>query len=595
MKRYLILAVWGVAVLWTNYAGERQYLWPEGKMPDVDSTQVAVPITIQRQSDYNPDDWRKPYLEWHEAPAAENKKDLCMILISGGAYQVWCDVAMLEGWRKDLTARGVQCVSLVYRTPRPKQGEIYRTAWEDGQRAVRLVRAEAAKRGFKRVGTMSMSAGSHLATLLATSSLTPAYTPIDALDRTPCSIDFAVAFAIAYGVTDGLTGANVRRGQAGNAQLDDIFRFDAKTCPMCLLHGGADCFSPMSSTRVYRKLREKGVPAEIHLYPDKEHNAWGYDRAVEFMTQMGYLGEVQPEVEVLSRYASDDARASVERVALWPKGRTPEPQAGQGEPYLEWHTPKAVKTGAILLAYSGGGYNANDPENFEVAPVRRYLNEKGMTVVTLKYRTPRPPRSSGLAKHTSAWQDLQRAIRLVRTDAARRGLDPDRIGIMGSSAGGHLTLMGVTSSKLPAYGALDEIDKKTSCRANWAVAVYPAYVLTDGPDGWNTNGGNTASDRLVEDFTFDPSTCPTLFLHGDADGYAAMGSVKCWEQMRRMGIQSEVHTLATRSHCFQRTASPGTGSYTWIDRIWEFLDAKKIISDYSTSAGEPGDATDLAK
>ena len=62
-----------------------------------------------------------------------------------------------------------------------------------------------------------------------------------------------------------------------------------------------------------------------------------------------------------------------------------------------------------------------------------------------------------------------------------------------------------------------------------------------------------------------------LLLHGDADGYAAMGSVKVWEKLRAMGIPAELHTLATREHCFQRTASLGTGSYTWLDRIAEFL------------------------
>ena len=50
-----------------------------------------------------------------------------------------------------------------------------------------------------------------------------------------------------------------------------------------------------------------------------------------------------------------------------------------------------------------------------------------------------------------------------------------------------------------------------------------------------------------------------------------MNSVKTWEKMRAMGIQSELHTLALRGHCFQRTASPGTGSYTWLDRIGEYL------------------------
>ena len=67
---------------------------------------------------------------------------------------------------------------------------------------------------------------------------------------------------------------------------------------------------------------------------------------------------------------------------------------------------------------------------------------------------------------------------------------------------------------------------------------------------------------------------PVLFIHGDADGWAAMNSVKCWEQLRRMGIQSDLHTLVGRGHCFQRKAAPGTGSYTWMGRIWEFMNHK---------------------
>ncbi|MEE1289079.1 MAG: alpha/beta hydrolase, partial [Bacteroidaceae bacterium] len=103
---------------------------------------------------------------------------------------------------------------------------------------------------------------------------------------------------------------------------------------------------------------------------------------------------------------------------------------------------------------------------------------------------------------------------------------------------------------------------------------YPAYALTDGTNGVNKNGGNKDDDILVPDFSFDLNTSPMLFIHGDADPIGSMTSVKVWEKMLQMGIQSELHTLALRNHCFQRTASPGTGSYTFMDRIWEFLTAK---------------------
>ena len=144
---------------------------------------------------------------------------------------------------------------------------------------------------------------------------------------------------------------------------------------------------------------------------------------------------------------------------------------------------------------------------------------------------------------------------------------------MGSSAGGHLTLMGVASSMSQSYRPVDDVDK-LPCNVQWAVAIYPAYALTDGMDSHNSTRGNSDAALPAPEFAFDGGTCPVLFIHGDADGWAAMNSVKFWEQLRRMGIQGELHTLVRRGHCFQRTASPGTGSYTWLDRIWEFMSAK---------------------
>jgi acetyl esterase/lipase len=288
------------------------------------------------------------------------------------------------------------------------------------------------------------------------------------------------------------------------------------------------------------------------------------------MRQMGFMGKPEPEVLLMSRYTSDDARREVTKEDVWPEGKTPDLQENQCQPYLEWHFPKELKTKAIQIIYSGGAYNRSKPDSFEVAPARRYLNEKGMTVVTLHYRTPRPAKESGLAKHTTAWQDLQRAIRIVRSKADSLGLDPNKIGIMGSSAGGHLTLMGTTSSLHQSYLPIDKIDK-LPCNVQWGIGIYPAYALTDGMDNGNTSGGNDDDAVLVPEFTFDIKSAPMLFIHGDSDGYASMNSVKAWEKLRAMGIQSELHTLALRKHCFQKTASPGTGSYTFLDRIGEFL------------------------
>jgi len=549
----------------------RELIWPKDKMPDAQGHQIAAMLDEAQAEGFDPDKNRTAYIQWYDAP--EQSNGACMILVSGGGYFTCCDVAMVEGWYQALTKMGFQCVKFVYRTPRAEGIPYYKTAWEDGQRAVRMVRSEAQKRGFdpEKIGIITQSAGSHLGLLLATSSQTPAYEKVDELDEVPCHVNWGIINSPAYVTTDAETGTpSARQGYGPDVKLSDIFKFDEKTCPLCFIQGGADIYSPFGSTLAYRQLRRMGIPTEVHIIPDKPHGAYTLERGLEFLTQMGFAGPVQGDVVLTDRFGSDDARAELIVEDVWPEGKMPDAQEHQCKPFLEWNMPKELKTKAIQIIWSGGSYEGNDPHGFEVAPARRYLNEKGMTVVTVKYRTPRP---KGLPKHITAWQDIQRAIRIVRSEAAARGLDPDRIGIMGSSAGGHLTLMGVTSSMHQSYLPIDDLDK-IPCNVQWGIGIYPAYAQTDGLEVPNVKGGNEDDSVLAPEFSFDLKTCPMCFIHGDADGWASMNSVKTWEKMASMGIQSELHTLALRNHCFQRAAAPGTGSYTWLDRIWEFMTAK---------------------
>ena len=575
MKKILLFVV-ALLCGWSGYAWERETVWPKGKMPHRQDHQIAAMTDEAGDPKFNADKHRVAYLEWFEQPDASVRNGACMILISGGAYENCCDVGLIKLWHETLTKQGIQCVNFVYRTPRPVGLPIYQTAWEDAQRAVRLVRSQAKKRGFdpEKIGTISMSAGSHLALLLATSSQTPAYERVDAMDTIPCHINWAIVNAPAYVTTDGETGTPAtRQGYGVDVKLSDVFKFDEKTCPMSLHHGGNDIYSPNGSTLIYRELRRRHIPAELHLYPNEGHGAFGLERGIEFMNQMEFYRKLAPTEDILKRFASDEGRREKVTEDVWPEGKMPDAQEHQCKPYIEWHFPKVKKTDAIQIIYSGGAYERNDPDGFEAAPIRRYLNDLGMTVVTMKHRAPRP---KGLAKHTTAWQDLQRAVRLVRSKAASYGLNPDQIGIMGSSAGGHLTLMGVTSSMHQSYWPIDEIDK-LPCNVQWGLGIYPAYVLTDGIDVPNTTGGNDDSAVIVPDFSFDKQTAPMFFIHGDADGWAAMNSVKVWEKMRSIGIQCELHTLALSEHCFYHNASPGTGSYTWLDQIRDYLKKLKVL------------------
>ena len=557
--------------------GERVPLWPEGKIPDFQPHQIGAMTDEVGDRGFKRAEHAMPYIEWFSAPT--NANGACMILVSGGSYECCCDVRLIWAWRTCFTALGFQTVNLVYRTPRPKNAPCHRSGWQDGQRAVRLVRAAAKERGFdpERIGVIGMSAGGHLVTMLATSALTPSYEKVDALDDLPCHVNWCVANAPAYNTETAASGA--ARPQDGTLLLDELkvnpsFKFDAKTCPISFHHGAKDPYTPNGSTLCYRELRKLKVPAELHLYAGWGHGAHGLDRAVEFLHQMNFDGTLGKEEE--RRIFTGDHTLRQEKELLWPDGNIPWKQASQtNAPFMTWYVPKVLKTKAIQVVLPGGAYCFCNAKG-EGLPVAEYFNAKGMTVVIVEYRCPRPPK--GVPKHWTAWQDAQRAIRLVRYGAEGRGLDPDRIGVMGFSAGGHLALMTALSSTYSSYSfnprkPVHPADK-LSCKVQWACPIYPAYALTDGADSPNRNGGNLDDAQPVPEFLFDINTPPMCFIHGDADGWSAMNSVKIWERLRRMGVQCDLHTLATRGHCFQFKAAPGTGSYTWLNQVWSFLSRK---------------------
>ena len=202
--------------------------------------------------------------------------------------------------------------------------------------------------------------------LLATSSETRAYAPLDKIDDTPCHINWAILNAPAYVTTDGRTGTKAtRQGYGTDVSLDTIFHFDRHTCPISLHHGGLDPYSPNGSTLVYRQLRRMKVPTELHLYPDVAHRALGLERGIEFIKQMGFLGSLDKEVPLMSRYDNDEARGNYKKEAIWPKGKMPDRQDKQCVPYLEWHFPKVLKTKAIQKQQSRrlrGGSLASLPQ-----------------------------------------------------------------------------------------------------------------------------------------------------------------------------------------------------------------------------------------
>ena len=124
-----------------------------------------------------------------------------------------------------------------------------------------------------------------------------------------------------------------------------------------------------------------------------------------------------------------------------------------------------------MVVFPGGGYNilAIDLEGTEVCD---WLNPIGVSCVVVKYRVPQP---GPYPKSSAPLEDAQRAFGIVRSHAAEWHIDPNRIGVLGFSAGAHLAAALSTHFDQRLYAPIDAADK-LSCRPDFAVIVYPAYL-----------------------------------------------------------------------------------------------------------------------
>ena len=170
------------------------------------------------------------------------------------------------------------------------------------------------------------------------------------------------------------------------------------------------------------------------------------------------------------------------------------------KPTLTIYKPsKSKDTGAAVLVCPGGAYYilALDLEGTEVC---EWLNSIGVTAALLKYRVPRRP---GLEKHAAPLQDAQRAMSLLRHRAPQLGIDPRRLGVLGFSAGAHLSAALSTTAER-TYPTVDD-DDQTELHPNFTVLIYPGYLTVNGPqptqdaDGWLATGdiGYTVDGEIV--------------------------------------------------------------------------------------------------
>lgn len=225
-----------------------------------------------------------------------------------------------------------------------------------------------------------------------------------------------------------------------------------------------------------------------------------------------------------------------------------------------YQAPAEKATGAAVVICPGGGYHilAMDLEGTEVA---EWLNSIGVTAVVLKYRVPKRPNQP---QHQAPLEDAQRAMSLVRSKASEWKLDPKKIGILGFSAGGNLAALTSMHYESRAYDKLDDVDE-TSCRPDFAILVYPAYLV------------NKEGTELAPEVKITSQTPPMFFAHAADDRVLAESSVLTYLELKRAGVEgSELHLYARGGHGFGLRPSNDPVS-TWPKRCEEWLKTRGIV------------------
>ena len=275
-------------------------------------------------------------------------------------------------------------------------------------------------------------------------------------------------------------------------------------------------------------------------------------------------------------YASENEGAEV--IMLWPKDTasednegmgTPKPINGDGylrirnvsKPSLEYFptTVGGQPVPAVILS-PGGGYGSLNLTKMTM--IAEWLNKRGIAAFLLKYHVPEKKGDPKMQEE--AFQDIQRAVRIVRSRASKWNLDPSRIGVLGSSAGGHLSARASAGYDIQAYDKVDTIDD-LSCKPDFTVLLYPAYM--------NRGKGRT----LSEEFTVSNEISPTLIISAKDDKAHFPGSPVYAKALEEVGASVRVHFFEKGGHGFTVEAEEYPLS-TWPDLLWQWLKDMEIAN-----------------
>lgn len=232
-------------------------------------------------------------------------------------------------------------------------------------------------------------------------------------------------------------------------------------------------------------------------------------------------------------------------------------------PTLTIFPAKGRANGAAVVVFPGGGFKqlAIDLEGTEACD---WLNTRGYLCALVKYRVPDSDHhhddkcECGVTpKHLTALEDAQRAIRIVRANSASLGVDPQKIGVMGFSAGGYLVAE-TSNIFAPAYAPVDSIDRFSS-RPDFVIALYPGHLCRDGKS-------------LVPNIKVTKKTPPTFLLQAWNDPTDAIcNSAQYARALAEAGVPAEVHLFAQGGHAFAFRPT-GTAIDRWPTLLEAWLD-----------------------
>ncbi|MDB5310468.1 MAG: alpha/beta hydrolase [Gemmataceae bacterium] len=234
------------------------------------------------------------------------------------------------------------------------------------------------------------------------------------------------------------------------------------------------------------------------------------------------------------------------------------------KPTLTVYRPAKDKdTGAAVVIAPGGGYHVLAWEH-EGTMVGEWLQSIGVTGVLVKYRVPRRPDRPKDAPPIGALQDAQRAISTTRARAKDWGIDPHRIGMLGFSAGGHLTAWAATNADKRAYDPVDDFDK-ASCRPDFAVLIYPGGLVD-----------KLKKDQLAPEIRVSKDLPPCFFALAYNDNGPLDGSLKMITALKQAGVSAELHVYSGGGHGFGMRAGDEPHA-TWPKRCEEWMRAEGFL------------------